>query len=290
MHASPVQLAAALFAPALFTRQDLRDHGFSRRRIEEELRSGRLVRVRRDRYARAEEHDAIATAARMGGRVTCLTLLRMLDIFVLSADAVVHVQVPRSSSRFERPVGADFRLHWDRTATRELLHVATLEEAVRHAMRCQEPRAALATLDSLAHHALLTEDQLRRIFADLPRRFRALLRLVDSTAESGPETFVRLMLRALGLSFETQVWIGGVGRVDFVVEGWLIIECDSKEFHEGWDKQKEDRRRDLAAACLGYVTIRPLASEILYDSMAVQQSILRVVDALGPRFARPGRP
>ena len=45
-----------------------------------------------------------------------------------------------------------------------------------------------------------------------------------------------------------------------------------------------------AAWLLGYVTIRPLASEILYDSMAVQQSILRVVDALGPRFARPGRP
>jgi very-short-patch-repair endonuclease len=39
-----------------------------------------------------------------------------------------------------------------------------------------------------------------------------------------------------------------VGRVDFLVEGWLIIECDSKAHHEGWDKQRRDRRRDLAAA------------------------------------------
>ena len=74
---------------------------------------------------------------------------------------------------------------------------------------------------------------------------------------------MRLILRSLGLAVEIQVTIDGVGRVDMVVDGWLIIECDSRAHHEGWDAQQRDRRRDLAAAALGYTTIRPLAEDIL---------------------------
>lgn len=71
------------------------------------------------------------------------------------------------------------------------------------------------------------------------------------------------MLRGLGVQVEVQVQIEGVGRVDLVVDGWLIIECDSREYHEGWMTQKRDRRRDLAAAARGYTTIRPIAEDIL---------------------------
>ena len=35
---------------------------------------------------------------------------------------------------------------------------------------------------------------------------------------------MRLMLRGLGCQIEVQVVIPGVGRVDFVVDGWLIVE------------------------------------------------------------------
>lgn len=128
--------------------------------------------------------------------------------------------------------------------------------------------------------------QLERIFTRLPARLHILLNLVDASAESGPETYMRLVLRTLGVSYQTQVVIDGVGRVDFVVEGWLIIECDSKEFHEGWDQQVEDRRRDIAAAGLGYTTIRPIASDILFDSNAVRERISDVLDAFRPRVSR----
>ncbi|MGM7699869.1 endonuclease domain-containing protein [Microbacterium sp. A84] len=128
--------------------------------------------------------------------------------------------------------------------------------------------------------------ELRDVFADLPFRFRALLALVDGIAESGPETYMRLMLRALGVRFEAQVKIPGVGRVDFLVDGWLIIECDSKEYHEGWDKQMEDRSRDIEAARRGYVTIRPIAADILGREIAVREAIAEIIDTLGPRFSR----
>jgi hypothetical protein len=42
---------------------------------------------------------------------------------------------------------------------------------------------------------------------------------------------MRLLLRALGHRAEVQVRIAGVGRVDLVVDGWLIVECDSRAYH-----------------------------------------------------------
>ncbi|MFJ4158821.1 DUF559 domain-containing protein [Microbacterium testaceum] len=96
---------------------------------------------------------------------------------------------------------------------------------------------------------------------------------MDRSAESGPETIVRLMLRSLGLRWEAQVRIPLVGRVDFVVAKWLIIECDSKAHHSSWDAQREDRRRDRAAAAAGYGTLRLLAEDILYRPDTVQAAI-----------------
>ena len=91
-----------------------------------------------------------------------------------------------------------------------------------------------------------------------------------------------MMLRGLGCRVELQVSIDGVGRVDFVVDGWLIIECDSREFHEGWEAQKRDRRRDIAAAALGYTTIRPIAEDILGAPEHVLAELKRIL-ARGPR-------
>jgi very-short-patch-repair endonuclease len=90
---------------------------------------------------------------------------------------------------------------------------------------------------------------------------------------------MRLLLRSLGRHVEVQVQLDGVGRVDLIVDGWLIVECDSRAFHEGWEAQKRDRHRDIAAAGLGYTTIRPMAEDILYrrdEVLAALKDILRV--------------
>ncbi len=89
---------------------------------------------------------------------------------------------------------------------------------------------------------------------------------------------MRLMLRMIGCRVEVQPVVRGVGRVDFIVDGWLIIECDSEAHHSGWDAQKRDRRRDLAAAALGYTTVRPIAEDILYHRDTVFASIRAVIE------------
>jgi very-short-patch-repair endonuclease len=272
----------------LHTRDDLLSLGMTTRQITSAVRGGRLVRLRRDRYARPGVDAKVADAVRIGGRITCLSLLQMVGVFVLKVSTV-HVQVTPHSSRLGIVKSGDPHLHWTKDPDCLQLHATSLRTAIKHSVRCQPPRAAVATLDSLVHHGLITRVQLEELFRELPPRFGTLVRLVDASAESGPETLVRLMLRSIGVSFETQVFIEGVGRVDFVVEGWLVIECDSKEFHEGRKKQKQDRGRDLAAARLGYVTVRPLAADILHRPDATQQTPREIIDMMGPNLAPESR-
>ncbi|MFF7290935.1 hypothetical protein ACFY9N_00245 [Microbacterium sp. NPDC008134] len=242
-----------------------------------------MLRLRRDRYAHPGVAADIAEAVRIGGRLSCLSLLVAIGIFVHRSSGL-HVQLAPDASRVRTPGSARTRLHWSAPSlVAAPLHAAAFEDVVRHAVRCQTPRAALATLDSLIHHGLLTQGQLVDVFGGLPQRYARLLALVDAAAESGPETFMRLILKAMGVRYETQVRIEGVGRVDFVIDGWLIIECDSREFHEGWHAQVEDRRRDLAAAARGFVTIRPLAADFMDRPDVVRAAVMDVLVALGSR-------
>ncbi|SEB37355.1 hypothetical protein [Microbacterium hydrocarbonoxydans] len=273
------------YSRTVFTRSDLVRTGMTGRLIAESVERGDLVHVRRDRYALASTHRDIVRAVRIGGRVSCLSLLVLLGVFVFRCREL-HVLVTPGSSRLRVTKDVKAVLHWKvLTSVRDSLHAAPLIDAVAHSVLCQAPREALATLDSVVHHGLLTLDELATMFAALPLRFRPLLVLVDPSADSGPETFMRLMLRTMGVAYETQVYLDGVGYVDFVVDGWLIIECDSKEFHEGWEKQVQDRGRDLAAARLGYVTVRPLAKDILNDQASVRRALEQIIAVLGPRFS-----
>ena len=264
---------------ALLTSGELRATGLSRRQIDDLVRAGSLVRVRKGRYVRADAPPAFIRAARLGGRLDCISLLSAMGVFVLRSDRL-HLQIDVGASRLP-PSPAGVERHWRITRAARTSLCADLVEALAQACRCQEPRAAIATLDSAWHLGLIDEQGIADVFARLPRRYRNLRPLLDSRSESGTETLLRLILRTLAHSIELQVQIDGVGRVDFLVDGWLIIECDSEAHHSGWAAQRRDRRRDLAAAALGYTTIRPLAEDILFHRDQVAES-LRAVLTRGP--------
>jgi very-short-patch-repair endonuclease len=268
--------------PAFMTTNALRASGVTHRQLRSAIADGRLLRVRKGRYVRAGLTDDVIHAARIGGRLDCVSLLRRLGVFV-QARAPLHVQLDPLASRLPtRP--SDVVAHWRATAVPAEHLVTHVIEALVQATKCQGPRAAIATLDSAWHRGLVDSDGIAEVFARLPRKYRRLRPLLDRRSESGPESLMRLILRGLGCRIEMQVSVPGVGRVDFVVDGWLIIECDSEAFHSGWESQKRDRRRDLAAARLGYTTVRVLAEDVMFDREGVVRAF-RDVLAHGPRRA-----
>lgn len=270
--------------PRMLRTGHLQRRGMSRRTIASAVDDGRLVRLRRGVFATTDLPDDCAEAGRSMGRLTCVSELRRRHVFVLNKPDRLHIHIPASASRLPERA-RHHRVHRDelrRTPDPAALSVEFLDALV-HAVRCQPPRAAVASIDSALHLGLLRLDELDELFAALPRRYRRLRRLIDPRAESGPETLLRLVLRSIGCAFDVQVVINGVGRVDFVIDGWLIIECDSEGFHSSWLQQRKDRRRDLAAAAQGYATFRPIAEDIMWHPEKVRMAIVGLLASRGTR-------
>ncbi len=258
-----------------------RDLGLARADREDALSAGRILRVRRGRYLPSYTHPDVVAAARLGCRLDCVSLLRVLGVFVLEHPPL-HLNARVGSSRLPASPDGVVR-HWRRDDDASTSLLVDIVSALAQACRCQEPRAAIASLDSAWHKGLIDGDDLTEIFRRLPRRYRSLRALLDASAESGAESLLRLVLRSLGCRFQPQVAIPGVGRVDFLVDGWLIIECDSEAHHSGWEAQRRDKRRDLAAAALGYTTVRPVAEDIFHHRGELSEQLRAVISA------RPGR-
>lgn len=252
--------------------------GWSERRIRSAVDSGVLERMRPGAYVLPGLPEPCRSAARLQGRVTCVSALALLGVFVLEVDGV-HVHVPRTASRLPPPDGTIRRVHRRRLLRSPHPDALLVEpiDAVAEAVRCQPPRAGVATIDSALNRGVIRVDELDELFAALPVRYRPLRRLVDGRAEAGAESLVRLIARSLGCRIELQVNIDGVGRVDLLLDGWLILECDSRAFHSEWSVQRNDRRRDLEAARRGYVTFRVIAEDVFLRPDAVREALAALV-------------
>jgi very-short-patch-repair endonuclease len=267
----------------MYTTTDLHRQGYTKRQIADAVAGGALVRARRGCFVLPGTPDAVVQAVRVGGRLTCLSLLQQREIFVHSNSAL-HVHVPPTSSRLRAPGDARRELsarrdrpkvvHW--TELSSDAHgdaCAPIIDALAHSVRCQTPRRAIATLDSALNGGHVIGEQLDAVFALLPRRFQALRGLVDGRAQSGTETLVRLIARSLGCRVDLQVAFPGIGFVDLLIDGWLVVECDSRAFHGDWTAHANDRRRDAALAARGFHTLRLAATTILNDPETVAQAI-----------------
>ena len=248
------------------------------------MRDGTLLRPRRGAYVRAGSHPHVVTAAQLGGRLDCTALLARYGVFVLDS-AHAHVRVaPHAAS--PGPVPHGVVVHWAESEAEDDALTTTIVESLVHATLCQSPRVAVATLDSAWHLRLVDEAAIAEVFRRLPRRYRRLRPLLDPRSEAGTETLVRLSLRTLGVLPQLQVEIDGVGFVDLLVDGWLIVECDSAAHHGDWRARLRDLRRDAAALAQGYVTLRLAAEDILYRPEQILVT-LRAVIARGPLMMRP---
>ncbi|MDQ1547076.1 MAG: hypothetical protein QOH69_1980 [Actinomycetota bacterium] len=144
-------------------------------------------------------------------------------------------------------------------------------------LECQSLWNSVATFDSALHLGRVTPADIADVFARAPRSARAVEPMIDSRAESGPESILRMIVRALGYGCEPQVTISGIGRIDLIVEGRLALEADSRKWHEGWEKQRADRERDIQLARRKFMSLRPLSDHILYSPQTVGEAITGLI-------------
>lgn len=272
------------------SRDELLAAGARSRRLTSDVREGQLLRIYRDHYALPGTPEHVIRAVRVGGRLACVSALADRHVFVFRHHPG-HIHLLRGASRLRSPgdryspLATENRngleLHWQPLLRPEdvTAHAIGAVDSLAQAMRCQTPRMAVATLDSALNTRVIGPEDVRLIFASLPQRFGAIRALSDGRAEAGSETILRLLVRTLGLQFDIQVVIDGVGRVDMLIEGCLVVEADSRAHHSAFDRYVADRTRDTTLAALGYLSLRLLYEDIMFHPERVVAAILGLLRA-----------
>lgn len=255
----------------------LQGFGIDRPTLSKATREGRIDRIRPGLFASPHLPDAIRHAASHGGALTCSSAPRAHGVWVLADEGQSHVWVGRRGRAYEHD-GCRCHSHYFHGVVP--LGRASVETALIHLFRCEGDESFFASLESALHLGRLTRPALLRIRAALPAYARWLVDFADPTAESGLESLLRLRLHLLGLVLAAQVLIAGVGRVDFVVDGRLIIEVDGRQNHDGPSQRHKDLVRDAAASALGYETLRFDYAQVVHDWPAVQTAILAALARL----------
>ncbi|MFF5623801.1 hypothetical protein [Microbacterium sp. LWH10-1.2] len=130
------------------------------------------------------------------------------------------------------------------------------------------------SLESARRLGLMTNEELRWLRRVIDRAGKDLIDFSRADADSGLESLVRLRIRKYGWSVRTQAYVVGTGRVDLLIDGWLIIETDGRANHDSTSHRHQDLTRDASSALWGHVSLRFDYAMVLYDWDLVERSIV----------------
>jgi very-short-patch-repair endonuclease len=268
---------------------DLVANGHPVAAIDRLVARGGLVRLRRGWVALPDAHGEVVRAARLGGVLSCVSVLRPLGVWT-GEDARLHLQVRQHAHVPDHGADVVTHRHHGLGVRPPRGAVDSVESALVHATRCLPRLDAIGALDSALNRRLVTESRLAVLLAQLPLCYRSHLDFVDGAAESGLESRVRVGVRAVGIGHRVQVEIDGVGRVDILIGERLVVEVDGSAWHSGHEAFVADRRRDLALARRGYLVVRLSYAQVMHGWPATLE-VLRGIVARGEHrwAARHGR-
>lgn len=189
-----------------------------------------------------------------GWRATCLSAAEHHGLWVPpTSDRDLHAYRLRTPSTSAPPhvLPHGWTERWPEPDS-----VASLDLVLRHAVRCLDIESALILAESALNKDLVSLDEWRAIVATAQVKKQRLLLKARTTSQSGSETRVRFLFDRHRIPVQQQVFIPGVGRVDLVVGGIWVIECDSAAHHGYAQAYAEDRRRDEVLDSLGYFITR----------------------------------
>lgn len=207
--------------------------------------------------------------------LTCSSAAPFYGLWSVNSAGPVHVQHRRGEA-FDGQVGHSGLLlepHPHRP-------VAALGDVLIHALRCLPFAEALVMTDCAVGRGDMTVGFLRdRLPGKRNGRARHVLEWVDHGAESMLETLARTYFRQAGISVETQVHINGVGYVDLLLEGRLIVELDGRH-HGEWAQVKKDQRRNNISVVQGYSVLRYYYDDVVHHPALMLAEVRAVLAGL----------
>ncbi|REJ05936.1 hypothetical protein DY023_08350 [Microbacterium bovistercoris] len=269
--------------PSIWTTKELRAQGYTKRAIADLVASGRLRRARRGVYAWQDACDDAFTAAEHGGSLGCTDAAEHLGLWLLpppedeSAEPTPrpgpHVWMRADRHQYAHSDCASVP-HWDAGDCRDAFGLPSVTQVLEQVYRCRGAEQFFVALESARRQNLILGKALAVLRSALDAVGRDLVDFSRADADSGLESLVRLRLRRHGISVRTQVDVYGTGRVDLVLDGWLLIEADGKANHDGESMRHKDLVRDANAASWGLTTLRFDYAMIIYDWDLVERAIL----------------
>lgn len=193
---------------------ELKHHGVTESELTRAVRSGVVVRPRQGVYALPETAGDLIHAATHGGTIGCCAAGLLHGLWILETPSVSHVWM--GSAGTPRTTCEECRLHWDEGRVRvgELPPIANV---LLQIAQCANEDTFFAALESALRRSLIGPRDIAWLWHHLPLGMRWLVGFARSDAYSGLESLIRLRLHRIGITVATQVWIPGVGEVDFVV-------------------------------------------------------------------------
>lgn len=261
--------------------------GGRRRSLGRLVEEGRVVNHGGGCYALPEADPAIVAATRTRGLVACVSAASAHGLAVLPLSTAPHVAVPveRNPRRLAPGARGAVTIHREPPgmlttaahpefphAERPVLVAAAV--ALARMLRCQDPLVAIAAIDSALNTRVCTPRDIASLIAG-PGRPSALslLQECDGRSQSPIESVARVTLRRGGLRVEAGVPIAGVGLVDLLVEGRVVVELDGFAYHSGRREYREDRRRDRELLAQGYLVLRFTWEDVMRDPGEVVRAV-----------------
>ncbi|WP_166877384.1 endonuclease domain-containing protein [Salinibacterium sp. ZJ450] len=247
--------------------------GFTRYDIKKAVDGNALRRIRRYWLATPHAQPDLAAAAKIGGRVACLSVAKRLDLWHFD-DGRLHVAVSPNAAHV---ASGSQVVHWSRGPIEVSPYrlMEPLENAMVHLADCQPFENALVVWESAIRKQLVAPAYLER----LPLRTESARRVrlgASLLFDSGIESIPVARLRLLGLAVRQQVVIDG-HPVDGLIGERLVYQIDGYEFHS----DAATRRRDIAAdgrlTLMGYSVLRFDYKQILFDWDYVERTILGAI-------------
>lgn len=207
--------------------------------------------------------------------ISCVSAAQIYELPVLMEERPQKTHLSVSYNRGMHPSKLrrfdDVCIHREQFVSDEerRTHVASIGTVLERVLVCMPLKVSLPILDAARNRGLYDVSTLTipPTGSRLPH-LREALSLSSDRARSILETVARLQLIDMGLAPQVGVWIEGVGEVDMIVLGFIVIEVDGWAFHSSKEQREKDLKRDRELLRRGYVVLRFTYDDVMNGNFA----------------------